>query len=72
MVSSQVPANHVPVYPCGCCPETLDYCPEWRRLAKQYYAAFEVYSFGGMTWDDFHWLSKELTAHSAGWPGWWD
>ena len=51
MNTDQIPADPAHVYPCGCCPERQDYCPEWRRLSKQYSAAFECYSYGGMTWD---------------------
>ena len=70
MVTSHAHADQAPVYPCGCCPERQNYCPEWRRLSKQYAAAFECYSHGGMTWDDMHWFSQELAAHVAAWPGW--
>ena len=52
MATSQSPTDQAPVYPCGCCPERLDYCPEWWRLSEQYAAAFDCYSHGGMTWDD--------------------
>ena len=72
MNTDQIPADPAHVYPCGCCPERQDYCPEWRRLSKQYSAAFECYSYGGMTWDQMNWFSQELAAHTTGWPGWLD
>ena len=70
MVPSQILTHQAPVYPCSCCPKRRDYCPEWRRLSKQYAAAFACYSSGGMTWDDMHWFSRELAAPVATWPGW--
>jgi hypothetical protein len=65
-------ANRPPVYPCGCCPEPQDYCLEWWRLARQCNAAFDAYSCGALTWDEWHWFSRELAAHTADWSGWSD
>ncbi len=70
MVATHSPTSQSPIYPGGCCPETLDYCPEWRRLARRYMAAFEAHSYGALTSDEWLWFQAELTAHSADWPGW--
>ena len=72
MVPNQIPADQASVYPCDCYPERLSYCSEWWRLSKQYAAAFEAFSDGGLTWDECRWFADELEAHEAAWSGWAD
>ena len=72
MSTSKVTVSQTPVYPCGCCPERPDYCPEWYRLTRRYTAAFEAFSDGGLTWDECRWFADELEAHEAAWSDWAD
>ena len=52
---------------CGCHAETQRYCREWRRLARQSQAAFDLYATGGLTWDEYQFFVEEVIAHAATW-----